>query len=94
MSSEPVPVKLTSRQQEVLVLVAAGLTAIEIGQRLEISPRTVRAHIEVLKQKLGARRSRELPSAYKLRTGVDPFTLSEPASDGRERQPARSRAVA
>jgi DNA-binding NarL/FixJ family response regulator len=66
----------TSRQKEVLALLAAGLTAEEIGHQLGISPRTVRAHIDVLKHKLSVRRSRELAAAFQLQTGIDPLLLS------------------
>jgi DNA-binding CsgD family transcriptional regulator len=63
--------RLTMRQRQVLVLLARGLTAAEIGDRLSISPRTARAHLDVLRQKLGAPRVRELPAAYRWHTGRD-----------------------
>jgi DNA-binding CsgD family transcriptional regulator len=63
--------RLTLRQHEVLVLLARGLTAAEIGDRLSISPRTARMHLDVLRQKLGAPRCRELPAAYRWHTGRD-----------------------
>jgi DNA-binding CsgD family transcriptional regulator len=66
---------LTIRQSQVLGFLSMGLTAAEIGGRLAISPRTARAHIEVLKQKLGAARARELPMAYRRATGLDPVAL-------------------
>lgn len=59
------------RQHQVLILVARGLTATEIGARLAISPRTARMHSDVLRHKLGAPRVRELPAAYRWRTGRD-----------------------
>jgi DNA-binding CsgD family transcriptional regulator len=65
----------TPRQKEVLALLAAGLTADEIGGRLGISPRTARAHMEVLKHKLVVRRSREIPAAFQMQTGIDPLSL-------------------
>lgn len=70
-----VALELTARQQEVLALLAAGLTADEIGTRLEISGRTARAHLDVLRRKLRVRRTRELPLAFRARTGVDPLSL-------------------
>jgi DNA-binding NarL/FixJ family response regulator len=70
---------LTTRQWEVLRLIACGLTAEQIGGELGISARTARAHTDVLKSKLGARRSRELPFAYRRLTGTDP---ADPAADG------------
>lgn len=69
------PPDLTKRQQEVLTLLAAGLTTAEIGARLGISKRTARAHIDVLKHKLAVQRSREVPLAYRRRTGLDPVIL-------------------
>ncbi len=44
---------LTSRQQEVAVLVAQGLTNRQIGNRLTITPRAAAAHVEHILDKLG-----------------------------------------
>jgi len=62
---------LTDRQRAVLRLVALGLTAEEIGAELEISERTVRAHKDALRAKLGVHRCRHLPLAYRIITGRD-----------------------
>jgi DNA-binding CsgD family transcriptional regulator len=48
-------VKLSEREREVLTWVAAGKTAWEIGELLNISQRTVEWHIQHAAQKLGAR---------------------------------------
>jgi len=40
----PLPEPLTPREQEILQLIAAGLTNQEIGNRLFISPQTVKKH--------------------------------------------------
>jgi DNA-binding CsgD family transcriptional regulator len=69
------PLHLTRRQGQVLGLVAEGLTACEVGERLGISARTVRMHIEALKRKLGVDRVHALPCAYRVLTGDDPFLL-------------------
>ena len=45
---------LTPREVEVLRLLREGLTAVEIADRLAISPRTTRGHIEGIKTRLGA----------------------------------------
>jgi DNA-binding NarL/FixJ family response regulator len=45
---------LTPREVEVLRLLREGFTAVEIADRLEISPRTTRGHIEAIKTRLGA----------------------------------------
>lgn len=47
------PLKITDRQREVVELIAAGLSNDEVGHRLGISPRTAKAHCDVLRQKLG-----------------------------------------
>lgn len=44
---------LTGREREVVALVAEGLTNKEIARRLEISPATVKVHVERLIAKLG-----------------------------------------
>jgi RNA polymerase sigma factor (sigma-70 family) len=46
---------LTSREREVLDLVADGLTNGEVAQRLWISPGTVRRHLENAYAKLSVR---------------------------------------
>lgn len=47
---------LTNREQEIVGLVAVGLTNVEIADRLCISHRTVETHIENVKRKLGMTR--------------------------------------
>ena len=64
---------ITERQREVVALIAAGCSNEEVGARLGISPRTVKAHCDVLRQKLGVRRRRQLPIAYRSLTGDDPL---------------------
>ena len=64
---------ITARQREVIALIAAGCSNDEVSARLGISPRTVKAHCDVLRQKLGVRRRRQLPIAYRTLTGDDPL---------------------
>ena len=45
---------LTSREREVLVLLAEGLTYEAIGERLGIAKRTARAHVVALQEKFDA----------------------------------------
>jgi DNA-binding CsgD family transcriptional regulator len=67
---------ITDRQREVIALIAAGCSNDEVSERLGISPRTVKAHCDVLRQKLGVRRRRQLPIAYRTLTGDDPLSQS------------------
>lgn len=67
---------ITERQRDVIVLIAAGYSNDEVSERLGISPRTVKAHCDVLRQKLGVRRRRQLPIAYRSLTGEDPLAQS------------------
>jgi len=72
---------ITERQREVVELIAAGLSNDEVGERLGISPRTAKAHCDVLRQKLGVSRRRQIPVAYRLLTGEDPLAQSLGASN-------------
>ena len=67
---------ITDRQREVVVLIASGCSNDEVGERLGISPRTVKAHCDVLRQKLGVARRRQIPVAYRSLTGDDPLATS------------------
>ena len=74
---------ITDRQRQVIALIAAGYSNDEVSQRLGISPRTVKAHCDVLRQKLGVRRRRQLPIAYRILTGDDPLAQSlDPPGSG------------
>jgi ATP/maltotriose-dependent transcriptional regulator MalT len=66
----------TERQIEVIELIAAGCSNDEVGERLGISPRTAKAHSDVLRQKLGVTRRRQIPVAYRALTGDDPLARS------------------
>ena len=67
------PPELTDRQREIVILIAAGCSNDEVGARLGISPRTVKAHSDVIRQKLGVTRRRHIPAAYRAQTGDDPL---------------------
>ena len=67
---------ITERQREVVILIASGFSNDEVGERLGISPRTAKAHCDVLRQKLGVARRRQIPSAYRSLTGDDPLAKS------------------
>ena len=71
-----VSTSITERQRQVIELIAAGCSNEEVGERLGISPRTAKAHCDVLRQKLGVARRRQIPVAYRLLTGNDPLSRS------------------
>ena len=76
-------ISVTDRQRQVVELIAAGCSNEEVGHRLGISPRTAKAHCDVLRQKLGVTRRRQIPAAYRTITGDDPLAQgSEPAPAG------------
>ena len=77
---------ITDRQRQVVELIAAGYSNEEIGEQLGISPRTVKAHCDVLRQKLGVARRRQIPVAYRLLTGEDPLSRSLGAPSPRRRE--------
>lgn len=63
----------TTRQRQVVELIAAGCSNDEIGRRLGLSPRTAKAHCDALRRKLGVAKRRQIPAAYRLITGEDPL---------------------
>ena len=60
---------LTAREQDVLILLAQGLTNPEIAQRLFLSPRTVGHHVSSILRKLGLR-SRSEAAGYVARKTI------------------------
>lgn len=62
---------LTTREREILHLVAEGYTSAEIGDRLSISPRTVETHRANLMRKLGLETQTDL-IRYALHRGIIP----------------------
>lgn len=59
--------RLTTREHDVLVLLADGLSAAEIGGRLHLSESTVKSHVGHLYQKLGAtNRAQALVTAMRI----------------------------
>ena len=68
------PPALTERQLQVVELIARGCSNEEVGLRLGISARTAKAHCDVLRQKLGVPRRRQIPAAFRTLTGEDPLS--------------------
>ena len=56
---------LSSREQEVLRLLAEGMTDREIAAALSISPRTVESHVSSVLRKLGVRNRAEAAQRYR-----------------------------
>lgn len=59
-SRKPVGPRLSKREWELLALVAEGLTDNQIAEKLFISVRTVRSHLDRIRDKTGYRRRAEL----------------------------------
>lgn len=70
---------LTDRERQVLAQVADGLSYIEIGAELHLSPDTVKAHLLRARRKLRAR-NRAHAVAIAFRTGILP---ADTTKDGR-----------
>lgn len=77
LATEKKATAITARQREVVALIAAGCSNDEVGARLGISPRTAKAHCDVLRQKLGVTRRRQIPIAFRLLTGEDPLSVGQ-----------------
>jgi DNA-binding CsgD family transcriptional regulator len=75
---------ITDRQRQIVALIAAGCSNQEVGRHLGISARTVKAHCDTLRRKLGVDRRRQIPGAYYRLTGNNPFmrALSDPILHG------------
>jgi DNA-binding CsgD family transcriptional regulator len=79
--SENKNVQVTPRQKEIIRLLTLGQSADEIARNLRISARTVRAHTDLLRLKLGVPRTRMIPAAYRAATGDDLLAATSPTSD-------------
>jgi DNA-binding NarL/FixJ family response regulator len=76
--------QFTNRQRQVVRLIAEGCSNVEIAERLGVSPRTAKAHSDVLRNKLGVSRRRQIPMAFRLVTGENPLESLEPVSGVRD----------
>lgn len=60
LNAEHCPFQLTERQETCLFLLVRGKSLKEIARALQISPRTVEDHLELIKDKLGCETKRDL----------------------------------
>jgi DNA-binding NarL/FixJ family response regulator len=77
--------RFTERQRQVVQLIAEGCSNIEIAERLGVSPRTAKAHSDILRSKLGVEKRRQIPLAFKDATGVNPLESLEPTVGERDK---------
>ena len=64
-------IKLSPRQQQVILLAAQGLTTIAMAQQLEISPRTIEHHLTQARNRLGALNTTHAVALYYTSQGVE-----------------------
>lgn len=74
-------IRFTVRQRQVVHLIAQGCSNVEMADRLGISPRTAKAHADVLRMKLSVGRRRQIPAAFRDLTGEDPHEPTSLESD-------------
>jgi HD-GYP domain-containing protein (c-di-GMP phosphodiesterase class II) len=77
------PAGLTAREIDVLRLIARGLSSKEIAQRLVISPKTARNHIEHIYVKIGAS-SRVSASVFAMQHGLFPDDAESSVTEARD----------
>jgi len=65
--------QFTTRQRQVIQLIAEGCSNVEIAERLGVSPRTAKAHSDILRSKLRVSRRRQIPLAFREATGENPL---------------------
>ena len=68
--------KLSSRQREIVALIADGLSTKEISRKLELSPKTVDAHLQRVYDRNGIRNRAAIVAKW-IREGED---ISEDAA--------------
>ena len=71
VAAPPGPEILSAREREVLLLLAEGLSNVEIADQLGIAVNTVRNHVRSILEKLGLR-NRVQAAVYAVRCGLLP----------------------
>src|SRR5438128_1943259 len=79
------PPVITDRQRQVIELIAAGYSNEEVGRRLGISPRTAKAHSDVLRQTLRCARRRPHPWYQGTAASSDVAALALGIADAAEK---------
>lgn len=79
---------LTSREREILVLLAQGIATRDIAVLLHIAPHTVRSHVQSLMSKLGVHSRLEAVAAARRRGLIPAVASVRPRSEG---GPAKAR---
>jgi DNA-binding NarL/FixJ family response regulator len=74
-------VRFTGRQRQVVQLIAEGCSNAEIAERLGVSPRTAKAHSDILRSKLRVSKRRQIPLAFKDATGENPLESLGPTAE-------------
>jgi DNA-binding CsgD family transcriptional regulator len=82
--------QFTPRQRQVIQLIAEGCSNLEIAERLGISPRTAKAHSDILRTKLRVTRRRHIPLAFRNATGESPLQSLEQIVGGHDHPRSRS----
>jgi DNA-binding NarL/FixJ family response regulator len=77
-------IRFTERQRQVVQLIAAGCSNNEIAERLGVSPRTAKAHSDIVRSKLSVSKRRQIPMAFKDATGENPLESLEPTVGARD----------
>jgi DNA-binding NarL/FixJ family response regulator len=70
ITGEPADQRLTSREWEILELLAQGLSTAEIARRLVLSPSAVRAHIAAIVRKLGVANRNAAVALFRQRSAT------------------------
>jgi ATP/maltotriose-dependent transcriptional regulator MalT len=73
VTAVPDTATISERERKVIELIAQGFSNTEMSSELGIPARTVKAQCDALRRKLGVRKRRQLPLAYRLLTGEDPL---------------------
>jgi DNA-binding CsgD family transcriptional regulator len=82
--------QFTPRQRQVIQLIAEGCSNLEIAERLGISPRTAKAHSDILRTKLRVTRRRYIPLAFRNATGESPLEGLEEVVGARDHPRSRT----